>query len=464
LAPLSIQRRLIAFAAVIIGLPLLTVVLTAVRRSVSLDNALLAYLLFAVVVSAVGGVWPAIFGTAGAFLVLDYYFAPPIHTFTMTFSRDVVSLVAFIIISGVVSVFADVSARRRADARRTRREAQGLARMAASMLTDDQPLPRIMNDLVNTFNLAGVSLLTPTAAGWHTEAAAGAAPPTAPVDGDGNVTVVLNPGAHLVVRGPALTSEDEAVLRSFGSQLAVALETQRLQRETQAATALAKTNQLRSGLLNAVSHDLRTPLATIKAAVTSLLSPDVHIAEQDEQVLLQSIDSQTDRLNSMVADLLDMSRIRAGALVVQSRAVAPEEVLTELLEEFEASITRVSVEVRTERLIDADPALLQRVLVNIVGNAMRYSPAGKTVTIVIDAGDTTANIRVIDHGPGISNDQREEVLRPFQRSDDVPAGHGVGLGLAISNGFVEAMHGSLAIESTEGGGATVVVGLPLAEE
>lgn len=465
MAPLPARRRATAFGLVVFGLPLLTTLLTGWRESLDLQNSLLIYLLFAVAVGAIGGVWPAIIGTVTAFFLVDYYFVIPIHHFSVTQSRDVIAMIVFVAISAIVSTLTDVSARRTADGRRARHEAQGLARMAASMLSEHDPLPELMADLVVTFRLDGVALLVPTAGGWYAEATAGASPPTSPV-GQGAISIALSPSANLVVLGSNLSGEDQEVLRVFGNHLAVALETRRLQREAEGAAALAKSNELRTALLSAVSHDLRTPLASIKAAATSLLSPSAHWEDPHAQrSLLKMIDSESDRLNAMVADLLDMSRIRTGVLVVHARPTSVEEVFASLLDAIGGPPGRVELHlVDHVPLLRVDPSLLQRVLVNLVENALHFSAPGEHVHLAAAPVLDRVHIRVVDSGPGIPEDERERVFRPFQRQGDVPEGQGVGLGLAIAKGFVEAMDGELDIDETPGGGVTMVVSLPTVSE
>jgi two-component system, OmpR family, sensor histidine kinase KdpD len=462
LAALSRRRQEIGFAMALIGLPLLTFLLSRVRDSVGLQNALLCYLLLVVAVATTGGALPAALASVLGFVLLNWFFAPPIHTFTISNGRDLLALVAFLVVAAVISALVDLAARRRNDAYRARGEARSLARMAAVVLRANDPLPELVSDLVTTFHLEGGAVLHPSKEGWRIEAAAGVRPPTSPVDG--NVTMSLPGEAMLVLRGSGLRAEDRQVFDAFATQLGVALESRRLQAEAAGAAALTKANELRTGLLAAVSHDLRTPLASIKASATSLLSEDVSFDPTATRDLLETIDDETDRLNRLVGNLLDMSRIQTGALIVQARAVGLEEIVGSTIAELPPA-PQIDIDVPDSLPpVDVDPVLLERALVNIVGNALGFSPPGERVRIQAGAGDGRVELKVIDRGRGIPVAERERAFLPFQRLGDHPNGAGVGLGLAVARGFVEAMNGELSVDDTPGGGCTVLISFPESRE
>jgi two-component system sensor histidine kinase KdpD len=334
--------------------------------------------------------------------------------------------------------------------------------MAAVVLRASDPLPELVADLVSTFHLDGGAVLIPSKGGWHVDACAGARPPSSPVDGD--IALPLPGDATLVLTGAALHAEDREVFDAFATQLGVAIESRRLQAEAANAAALAQANELRTALLAAVSHDLRTPLASIKTAATSLLSDDVSFEPTATRALLETIDDESDRLNRLVGNLLDMSRLQTGALVVQARAVGLEEVVGSAISELgPGPAPAIDVDVPDDLpLIDADPVLLERALVNIVSNAIRYSPGGERVRIHAGAVDGHVELRVVDRGRGIPVAERERAFQPFQRLGDHPNGEGVGLGLAVARGFVEAMAGAVSVDDTPGGGCTVILDLPQA--
>lgn len=226
------------------------------------------------------------------------------------------------------------------------------------------------------------------------------------------------------------------------------------------AAALAKANELRSALLAAVSHDLRAPLASIKASATSLLSDDVAFEPAARRALLQTIDEEADRLNNLVGALLDMSRLQSGALETTMRPVGIEEVVAPALSGLPPAVA-VDVNVpETLPKVAADPALLERALANIVQNALAFAPPGTTVRIEAGAVAGRVDLRVVDRGCGIAPADRDRVFLPFQRLGDNPNGMGVGLGLSVAKGFLEAMGGELTVEETPGGGCTMVLSLP----
>jgi two-component system sensor histidine kinase KdpD len=225
-------------------------------------------------------------------------------------------------------------------------------------------------------------------------------------------------------------------------------------------TLLAESDRQRTALLSAVSHDLRTPLAAAKAAVSSLRSGDVPWTDAQRRELLTTAEDALDRLTALVTNLLDLSRLQAGALPVMPAAVGVDDVVSRTLEYADPD-ARIVVDVPPDLPeVQADVGLLERAVANVLDNALRYAPAGSKVEIVGRAVSGAVELRVVDHGPGIDVAQADEVFRPFQRTDDVPtAGAGVGLGLAIARGFTEAMGGSIRAEATPGGGATVVMSL-----
>lgn len=222
---------------------------------------------------------------------------------------------------------------------------------------------------------------------------------------------------------------------------------------------------MRTALLNAVSHDLRTPIASAKAAVSTLRNPEIDWSEHDRQELLEGADHALDRLTALVTNLLDLSRLQAGVLSVIAGPVGLDDVVSRALEHAHGG-ERVELDLPlTLPAVMADPGLLERVVANLVENALRYSPVGKLVRLAASTHGDVVELRVIDRGPGIPPSARDAVFAAFQRRDDRAAsnGPGVGLGLAIVRGFVEAMHGEVTLDETPGGGLSAVVSLPVAK-
>jgi two-component system, OmpR family, sensor histidine kinase KdpD len=220
---------------------------------------------------------------------------------------------------------------------------------------------------------------------------------------------------------------------------------------------------MRTALLAAVGHDLRTPLASAKAAVASLRSADVHFDDHDRAELLATADESLDRLSRLVTNLLDMSRLQAGALGVAAVNVGAEEVVPRALDDLGPESRSVVLHIPDDLpYVRADPGLLERIVVNLVANALRYSPDDQPPVVTASAHGDTIELRVIDHGPGIPKDRWSDVFLPFQRLGDRDNHTGAGLGLALSRGLTEAMSGTLTPEETPGGGLTMIVALPAA--
>ncbi len=328
----------------------------------------------------------------------------------------------------------------------------------------DDPLADLIVFVRSSFGLDGASVLARTEptdgdVAWRMEASAGSTPPGSPEEAE--LTLPLGEGVVLALVGGRLTGADRQVLNAFAAQLTAARERARLSDAAAQATELTEANELRTALLQAVSHDLRKPLASIKASASSLRQDDIEWSPQDEAAFLETIEDETDRLTALVSNLLDMSRLQAGVLQPTLRPVNLEDVVPAAIASLGDRATGVVVDVpETLDPVRADAALLERVVANLVENAMRWSadrPARVTAGRVHDRVD----VRIIDHGPGIKPANREQVFQPFQRLGD-RGGTGVGLGLAVARGFVRAMEGELIIEDTPEGGTTAVVSLGVA--
>ena len=280
-----------------------------------------------------------------------------------------------------------------------------------------------------------------------------------PEDGDTEVPVGEN--LMLVLRGRALAAEDQRVLSAFAAQVAVAYQQRQLAEAAAAAAPLAEADRTRSALLNAVSHDLRTPIASAKAAVSSLRAKDVVWSDEDKDELLANADDALDRLTALVTNLLDLSRVQAGALLANLGPVGLDDVVSLALDHTVDKSGRIEVDVPAELPeVLADAGLLERVVANLVENSLRYSPSGTPVRVSASAHGDLVELRIADRGPGIDEDDKQAAFTPFQRRDDhAPNGVGVGLGLAIARGFTEAMHSVLTLDDTPGGGLTAVIEL-----
>ncbi|WP_328467590.1 DUF4118 domain-containing protein [Actinoplanes sp. NBC_00393] len=454
-AALSRGRRIAGLGLAVAGLPLLTVVLATVPEPPLIIDILL-FLAAVVGVALVGGLWPALFAAVAGSLLLNWFFTPPYGRFSIAQGQNLIALAIFIVVAVAVSWVVDTAARRTRQAAQASAEAQTLATVAGGVLRGQRPLTALLDRLRETFALESVALLES-----GTTVAEVGRPGLQPPAADD--TVQVDADLLMLLKGRTLEASDRRVVEAFAAQAAVALRQERLAAEAATARPLAEANRLRTALLAAVSHDLRTPLASAKAAVEGLRSTEVEFDEQDRAELLATADESLDRLGRLVANLLDMSRLQAGALGVAAIEVGAEDVVPMALEDLGPDGRRVVVRVPDDLpLLRADPGLLERVLVNLVANALRYSPPERPPMITGSSLGGTVELRVIDHGPGIPAEKWDDVFLPFQRLGDRDAHTGVGLGLALSRGLTEAMGGTLTPDETPGGGLTMILALPAA--
>jgi two-component system sensor histidine kinase KdpD len=457
---LPARRRTLGWLLAAAGVPLLTLVLANLRATVALPTVLVLFMALVVTTAAVGGSRPAFLAAAGGFLASNWYFTPPYYRWTVAEAEHALALAVFLGVAALVSHFVDAAAHRSIDAARARSEAETLATLAATTSEDD-PLPSLLGHLRDAFRLEAAAILSRADGGWSVEATSGERPPTRP--DEASFVESLPPDGVLAVVGQGFAAEDRSLLKAFAAELAAARERRRLRAEAGRARHLADANELRSALLQAVSHDLRTPLASIKASVSSLCLDDVEWSAEETREFLGMIGDETDRLITLVTNLLDMSRIQAGALQPSLEAIALEEVVPAAVASLGGRGKVVDVDLdETLPPVRADAALLERAVANVIGNAVSFTPPGQRVRVEAGAFSDRLDLRVVDRGAGIPRLNRERVFQPFQRLGDRHAGGGVGLGLAVTRGFVNAMGGTIEIDDTPGGGTTVVITLPVA--
>jgi two-component system sensor histidine kinase KdpD len=437
------------------------------------------------VVATVGGLAPAIVGALVGFGFADWFLVPPVHSLTINRTGDAAALVVFVVVGVIVALSIDRLAQRSVQVARARAEAEALTRLVGG---DPARGPRTLDALVAelraTFGAGAVAVLD--AAGsmaapyWVPRAAAGHDVPTRPDDGEFSAEIA--PGCVLVVSGRALDADDRRLLGAFVDHLRTTQRQEQLARTAASAQSLAEANELRTALLAAVSHDLRTPLASIKACATSLLSEEVVWDPATAHSFVETIDAEADRLNRLVSNLLDMSRLQTGALMPHLQSVGLDEVVSAALASLSGSTAAITLDVpESLPTVEADPALLERAVANLIANALAWNPPGAAVRI--EAGEAPPDdiqvrpsaeappgevrhrleLRIIDVGPGIPSSERDAVFQPFQRLGDGTNASptGVGLGLAVARGFVEAMRGELALDDTPGGGLTAGIALPV---
>ena len=452
---LSIRRRIIGLVVAVAGLPLLTLLLSLFRSNQAVPTDVLMFQLLIVVVALVGGIWPALLSAVIAGFLLDFFFLPPLYLIRIADPLHALALAIFVVVAALVSLVVDQAARRARLAARASAEAEVLVAVAGGVLQGADALQALVSRLRESFGMTSVVLKQgdeTVAASLDSEAAA---------DDDVHTVLPLGENAQIELTGHELDPSDRRILGAFISQLESALVQRRLTSEAAGAKPLAEADKLRSALLAAVSHDLRRPLASATAAVSSLRSPEVKLSSSDKAELLATADESLHALSSLVTDLLDVTRLQAGAMGVALRPVAIDDVVGGALDELRLSPGQVTLDLTAVPMVDADSALLQRAVVNLLTNAIRFSPAGSPPALATSQFGDRVQLRVIDRGPGIPNDKRDDVFVPFQRLGDLDNSVGVGLGLSLSKGFVEAMGGTLEAEDTPGGGLTMVIELPV---
>ncbi|MFF4745977.1 ATP-binding protein [Streptomyces sp. NPDC047980] len=445
----------------IAGPALLTVLLSRFVPDLGLANDMLLFLTFTVAAALLGGLLPALASAAFGSLLLNYYFTPPLHEFTISDPKNIVAIAIFVGVAVSVASVVDLAARRTHQAARLRAESEILSFLAGSVLRGEDSLDALLERLRETFSMQSVVLLERTSEvdPWTTAASVGISPVSRPEDAD--VDLPIGDTMALALTGRVLPAEDRRVLGAFAAQAAVVLDRQRLVDEAEKSRELAEANRIRTALLAAVSHDLRTPLAGIKASVSSLRSDDVEWSEDDKAELLEGIEEGADRLAALIGNLLDMSRLNTGMVVPLIRETDLDEVVPMAL----GGVPEDSVELdipETLPMVAVDRGLLERAVANIVENAVKYNPHGQPVNVSASALAHRVEVRVVDRGPGVPDEAKERIFEPFQRHGDAPRGAGVGLGLAVARGFTEAIGGTLTAEDTPGGGLTMVLTLPIA--
>ncbi len=487
------QRTGLGIALTVALLAALLVVMLPFRAHLSLAIPALILVLPAVVGVVVGGFAPGAVGAIAGFLVYDYFFLPPYATLTVRSPQNWIALVVYVAVVLIVArVVANVRTAREEALLRTR-EARRLYELSQELigeLTFSQLRTHVVTTVQDSFAPLWTALVLPedgsqdvlevAAAAGHplddadraslTTAAGGRTTSLGQVSGDAPARVSLalvvgnRPVGLLVLQDVALTDADRRLLGAFANQVALALDRERLREDALRARLLEEVDRWRSALMGAASHDLRTPLAGIKTAVSSLREVDTGLEPEDRAELLELIELQTDRLARLVSNLLDMTRIQSGSLELRPAAVAFDDLVREALHSLSGILAPGRVTVRAPEglpLLHIDHILVGQVLANLLENAERLSPAGSAITVSAQvapgSASTMAEISVADDGPGIAREDRERVFEMFSQKGG--AGR-AGLGLAIAKAFVEAHGGLIWIDPDVDRGARVVFTVP----
>lgn len=431
----------------------------------------IALCLLAIVIAAVaGGLWCGLIASAISSVAIPLLFSSPRYTFQLTGS-EVVTAIVFLSVALVVGLLVGGASEERARAVRREREARLLGYLSTNLLTGDVP-DRVLDDfaavLLDPFGLASCEI---TVELEGTQLHARAEQPDA-VPGGPTTIVPLVVGTvafgTLKVERPdgarAFTKDESLLLEAATKQAAAALDRARLDATARTAELDAETSQLRAAMFSSVTHDLRTPLTSIKAGVTSLLDPTVDHDAAQRQELLTTILEETDRLNRLVGNILDLTKIRAGALTPARQPASTEEIVEAVLARMRPRLSAVTIHTKIrEGLPDvmADPMQLDQVLTNLLENAARYSPAAGQIQVAVSSLNDAVQVRVSDQGPGVVEEDRERVFDAFYRGATSPETPGSGLGLAISKAVVVAHGGRIWIEGAPGGGTAVVFQIPI---
>ena len=421
------------------------------RTADSLTADVLAFQLLVVVVALVGGAAPAVVAAILSGLTIDVLFVAPIDQITIADPVHLVALLLYVINALLVSLVVDQAARRARAARRAAAESEMLATIAGGVIRGQDALQSLVARTAEAFRLRGVRLRTDGRVLAEDGDTAGSP------DGTESSDVAV-----LELFGTPPTAADRRILRVIIAQIDAAIEEAALTQRANELQPLEQTDRVRSALLAAVGHDLRRPLAVATAAVTGLHSAQVLLSERDRSELLGSAEAALRDLDTLITDLLDVSRVQAGALAVSLGEVDVEDLLPGVLEELRVPPGRVQLAIPPDLpYVRGDAILLQRAIVNLLANALRFSPPEVPPRVSASAFGDHAEIRVTDHGPGVPAERRQDLFQAFHHSGDTDNTTGVGLGLALSKGFVEGMNGTLDAEDSPGGGLTMVIRLPL---
>lgn len=455
---ISARRQVAGAVVALLGVPAVVLALAGKRDEVLLSTPVLLVLAVVVAVAIIGGIRPALPAAVGGFLGLNFVFTEPYGTFDVHRLDQALGLAVYTATAVAVSVVVSTAARRHAQALRAGAEAVELSALAGAQIDDHQSTADVLQRIREVFGLESAAVVEADGRSWRAIEQSGT-----PQVGPGRVELVVEVSdtRALRVTGRPLNGDDRRVLTAFARSAVRAFEGRALVEQAAEAQRLAAIDALRTALLSGVGHDLRTPLAGIKAAVSSLRADDVQWSDAERAELLAVVESSADRLDALVANLLAASRLDAGALSVDLVAVDVEEIIGRGISGL-PDTSRVIVDVPQQLpLVLADVGLAERVVANIVDNALHHSPKGLSVLVTATEQGREVVVSVVDTGPGVPAAQRSRLFAPYQRlGDRVPGG--LGLGLSVARGFTEAMGGVLEPAETQGGGLTMRIRLPRA--
>jgi len=448
------QRQVGGIVGAGLLLPLVTWALASVRSNVSNSTAFLVYLVFVLGLASWGGVIVGLVAALAASALENFYFVRPLHTFQIARPDDAVAIVAFFLFALGSNILVNLFAQRSSEAERARAEAEILARAAATVATTSDDLVPLLDSLRAVFAVRAVAVLEQRDGEWVTEVASGEEFDSSEL----NARFPIDDDHVLVMVGASLDNQDRQLIGAFVGRVAAGIESQRLAQEAAERRVAIETDELRTSLLRAVSHDLRTPLATIEANVSSLLQPDVTWSANEQNNFLQAVEREVHRLTRLVTNLLDAARLESKIVKPRVVEVALDDLVASALETIDSQGRVFDIDLADDvPLISTDPDLAERVIANIVSNACRFGPPDQPIRICGGATSDGVELLVIDRGPGIPEKKRVALMASFQNLSDERSG--AGLGLSVASEIMTLLGGELRFEDTPGGGLTVAIDL-----
>jgi two-component system sensor histidine kinase KdpD len=480
-------RRSIVGSLVSIGLVLaLGAVMFPLRSHLSVATTALVLVIPVVTGVVIAGFVGGLVAVVAGFLVYDVVFIPPYYTLWVGAAQNWAALGVYAVVMVLVAQVVDRLGSARREAQKRAEETRRLFELSELLVADKATVDQfdtIVTTVRQAFDLRSAALLVPKEGRLQVVASAGEpisdaelrrlAPDsglpvsmgTAVPAGDQLQAIALTvsgrPVGLLAVRGLPLAGADRELLGTFVNDLALALERTQLREQAVKAELLEEVDRLRRSLVSAVSHDLRTPLATIKLSASNLIDPTMSFSREDARELLGLIDLQADRLDRLVSNLLDMTRIQAGALELRREPAVVADLVSEALATLGASVgpSRIRWMAPTGLpLVDVDHVLIRQVLANLIDNAARHGPEDGDITVTAARdGNGQVRVSVTDRGPGVPPEEHSSIFHLYNPRE---AGGRAGLGLAIAKAFVEAHGERIWVEGDAGSGARFVFSLP----
>ncbi len=434
-----------------------TLILSLLRGYLTLANFSLVYLLAVLVIAIRQGIGPSLFAAALSFVFFNFFLVEPLDTFLVADPRELLDLIIYFVVAVLTG---QLAARARAEAEKARQRAQEqtilfkLTSAFNQLTTVEGVYDALTKTLHDDLHAVNAHVLPDTSA--------------APNKDETVFYLLLRAGG--TIYGTLCASFDRPLtpvqirlLETCADQAAMALHRIDLIEKARLSRTFEEADRLKTALLHAVSHDLRTPITIIKTSAHNLLTLHTKLPETDQLEMLESVENEADELDQMVGNLLDLSRLRAGALQLNIQLNDLEEVVGDVAARAFQRLKQERIKINFPDdmpLVPFDYGLILQALSNLVDNSLRYEPPGQRIEIFGAARDGEARVGIVNHGPNISPNEREQIMEPFYTGKD---GH-VGLGLPIAKGIIEAHHGRLWVDDTPGGGATFLFSLPLSSE